>query len=428
MLGKTPSKDKQSTVYAYKTILDSLDSLLAEISVVTDASLQETLSKLPEFHEVQQRIEDNKKRFAVIACGRRVGKTTYILSKIIKDILDGKQVGLMLPDFKYLNSIWRYLEENISKGLVDKSNFNEKVLRLTTGGSVRIHSAEKPDSPRGEKYHAFYIDETSLISNLEDIWDAIIRPTLVDFEGTCMFTGTPKGKNYFYTLYQKHLSDPEWSSFSSPTISNPFLPESERNIIASLPKSDKNKQEYYAEFIDDGGEVFGELPVISEYDEHTSFRIGIDLAKSRDFTVVSVFNQNNQQVFLERWNQMDWNSIVTKIIKIVDKYPNSSIIVDNTGVGSPIVDRLEEEGYEVIRFNFTESSRTRILENMALMIDNKEVEFLDDEIQKAEFEAFGRYIKNGKVKLLSNIHDDTVMAAGMALDASPPFIYQGLIN
>ena len=179
-------------------------------------------------------------------------------------------------------------------------------------------------------------------------------------------------------------------------------------------------QEYFAEFLESGGQVFGELKhVTAPADPGNHVRIGIDLAKSQDWTVISVFNFNNQMVELQRFQTMDWESIIEKIRSTIDKYPSSEITIDNTGVGSPIADRLEAVGYEVTRFNFTETSRLRLLENLALMIDNSEIEFIDDDILIREFEAFSRMIVKGKIKLLSTISDDIVMSCGLALYQDP---------
>lgn len=367
---------------------------------------------------LQTKINRNKARFKVICCGRRTGKTTFIVWKAIHVMLESKHVGLWLPDFKFLPSIWKELIRVIPEDAIKSVNKAEHFIELITGGSIKCFSVfNNPDSGRGEKYHLALIDESSLIANLKEIWEATIRPTLVDYEGEAIFTGTPKGKNDFWQLYKLSLTDEEWAHFTASTLQNPHLPSKELAKIKLLPKSNYNKQEYFAEFIDDGGELFGPLTYVTELKPSSVYKIGVDVAKSQDFTVVAIFNEFNQMVRYERWNTQSWQFINEKIGNIVSKYPGADVLIDGSGVGAQTVDYLESmTSVNVKKFVFTESSRMRLLENLAFLIDNDQIEFIEDDLITHEFEAFGRYVKNGKVKLLSSAeHDDIVMACGLAM-------------
>lgn len=379
-----------------------------------------TKLRLRKLSEKQKEINDDPARFKVVVLGRRSGKTTYLCWKIIHYMLQGKSVGFWIPSYQYLHPIWKELEYLIPPELISQGHKTNKYFELVTGGSVQFHSvSNNPDAGRGRKYHLAIVDEASLIAQLKAIWNETIRATLVDFGGDAIFTGTPKSKNDFYQLYLMETNSPEWKSFRSSTLCNPYLPEAERENISNLPKTPYNMQEYFAEFLESGGQVFGQLQYCDEPELSAHVRIGIDLAKSQDWTVISVFNHQNQMIGLDRFQTMDWDSIIEKIRSIIDKYPSSEITLDSTGVGSPIADRLEAFGYEITRFTFTEASRLRLLENLALMIDNKEVEFFNNEILSKEFEAFSRVIVKGKVKLLSTISDDIVMSCGLALYKDP---------
>lgn len=377
--------------------------------------------KLRRLSEKQKEINDHPARFKVVVLGRRSGKTTYLVWRIIHEMLNGKTVGFWVPSYVFLHSIWRELEHLIPPEIITVNHKTNKYFELITGGSVSFHSvSNNPDAGRGQKYHLAMIDEASLIPNLKSIWNETIRATLVDYQGQAIFTGTPKSKNDFYQLYLMENSHPDsWKSFKSSTLCNPYLPPEELEIIKNMPKTPYNQQEYFAEFLESGGQVFGTLKYCTDAEPGYHVRIGIDLAKSQDWTVITVFNSENQMVEMVRFKSMDWDSIIEKLRATIDKYTSSEITIDNTGVGSPIADRLEAFGYDISRFNITEPSRLRLLENLALMIDNGEVEFLDEEIITKEFEAFSRVINKGKVKLLSTISDDIVFSCGLALYQDP---------
>ena len=61
------------------------------------------------------------------------------------------------------------------------------------------------------------IDEAADIDNSGEAWGAVIRPTLSDREGSALIIGSPKGRNWFYDLYQnaKHYED--WASWQYTT-------------------------------------------------------------------------------------------------------------------------------------------------------------------------------------------------------------------
>lgn len=374
--------------------------------------------KLKRLHDLQKQVSNCKARYIVLSNGRRWGKTTFIIHEIVLALLRGERVGLLLPAFRFFNSIWDELLLIFPPELIVVNNKNDKIIQLITGGRLKIHSAEFSDSLRGEKHHLMAVDEAAAIPNLEHIWEAVIEPTLIDYQGRCIFASTPRGKNFFYHLAQRALNDSDYAHFTAPTYSNPHLPEKERNRLKNLPSTPMVKQEIHAEFLDDGGEVFSQLLFTDDdYEPVLPYRIGVDLARSEDFTVISIFDANNVQIKLERFQLLDWNATTRRIKTVLEPYKGiSEVIVDRTGVGAAIVDRLIEEGVDCEGFIFTDTSRTRIVENLSLLIAEQSVKFLDIPEQTSEFEGFMRRVVNGKIKLeASTAHDDCVMAASMAL-------------
>lgn len=384
--------------------------------------------KLPQLHPGQAAID--LKRFTVITCGRRWGKTEFVLYQIVHALLEKKRVSLWLPDYSNFQIYWDRLMVLLPPQLIKSKNFNLKALKMKNGGFLKAYSLHNGTSKvgRGEKFHMAVIDEAAFIMDLRNAWEAIIRPMLVDYAGSAIIVGTPFGKNFFYTLSQLHKVDDQWGYYSAPTTDNPHLPESERlEIIEKIKKAPNNqllRQEYLAEFIESGGSVFSQLKPVTSTKETIGYRIGIDLAKSQDYTVVSVFNDHNQQVYFERWNTESWTQITERIRRILDKYDRKEVIVDRTGVGSPICDQLIKDGYNITLFNFSNKSKEALIENLALLIDNSEMEFLleganNEDIQVLEFQSFMRHLDNGRIKYKSDFTDDCIMAAGLAMSTEP---------
>jgi hypothetical protein len=85
----------------------------------------------------------------------------------------------------------------------------------------------------------------------------------------------------------------------------------------------------------------------------SELRAGIDLAAGGgDETVVTVFH-GNQQVALECWHETDTMATVGRIIGITRQFGlrPENINVDADGMGSPVIDRLWEQGFKVNRIH-----------------------------------------------------------------------------
>jgi phage terminase large subunit-like protein len=97
-----------------------------------------------------------------------------------------------------------------------------------------------------------------------EIFDLILRATLMDFEAGCLFIGTPKGKNHFYHMWMKANSgvDPEWEAFHFTSHDNPMVSAKELESITRDLTSAAKRQEIGASFLAAGGGSFKEEDII----------------------------------------------------------------------------------------------------------------------------------------------------------------------
>ncbi len=179
---------------------------------------------LPKLFPRQQEIVDHPARFKVLACGRRFGKTRIAVHLLMKKLLSGQKVAYFAPSYRMASEVWREIKATLHSVM---TYFSEKdfYLTLLTGGELEIWSgSDGGDLARGRKYHYAVIDEAALIAN-ENMWNAVIRPLLVDYKGGALFASTPRGLNWFYTLYgfgQDEIQT-DWKSWRLPTVENPYL-------------------------------------------------------------------------------------------------------------------------------------------------------------------------------------------------------------
>lgn len=223
-------------------------------------------------HEAQEKVRLEAKRFNVVACGRRWGKTrlgVWLACQILREA--NKYVGWFAPNYKYLMEAWdeiyRYLNDS---GVVESSNKTERVIKLSNGSSIEFWSMEDEDAGRSRRYHRVIVDEVSKQVGMMGRWDKAISPTLADFEGDAWFLSTPKGSTgFFFNAFQwgQQSKDDEWMSWQMPSSSNPHLPPTE--IVKAERRSTPLvfRQEWLAEFVQPAGAVFDcfDARVESEY-------------------------------------------------------------------------------------------------------------------------------------------------------------------
>ena len=92
--------------------------------------------------------------------GRRFGKTTYGLHRLIRPALDGFPVAWFAPSYKYLTEAWREFERAL-KPVVVRKNATEHRIELVTGGSIDFWSLKDEDAGRSRKYKRVVVDEAA---------------------------------------------------------------------------------------------------------------------------------------------------------------------------------------------------------------------------------------------------------------------------
>ena len=81
---------------------------------------------LPARHNGQLTVIRQAKRFNVLSCGRRWGKTTLGFDLIIQSIIDGKPCAWYAPSYRTLLDVWREFTK-VAKDIIERSNAQERL-------------------------------------------------------------------------------------------------------------------------------------------------------------------------------------------------------------------------------------------------------------------------------------------------------------
>ena len=212
--------------------------------------------------------------YVAIRCGRRWGKTQLIEAIACDAVCKGWPVGIFAPDYKILSETYYELLRMLQPIKVSASRI-DGVIRCTTGGRIDFWTLENERAGRSRKYKIVLIDEAAFgKTNMMQIWEQAIKPTLIDLSGTCLVASNTNGSDPSNFLYQI-CNDPKYGfvQYQAPTFSNPYLPvrlaheTDEEHAARRKLELDKlqasnhplvYQQEYLAEFVDWSGFAFFE--------------------------------------------------------------------------------------------------------------------------------------------------------------------------
>ena len=143
--------------------------------------------------------------------------------------------------------------------------------------------------------------------------------------------------------------------------------------------------------------------------------MGVDLAKYIDFTVITVLNEQNQLVYFDRFQQLDW-VFQKKMIKQVADIYKANVVLDSTGLGDPIFDDLSRTGMNVLSYKITIQSKKELIENLSLMIQQQKITFPDIPELINELKIFGyKQLERGfQYSAPEGYHDDCVISLALA--------------
>lgn len=386
---------------------------------------------------------DSKGKGKIVVCksSRQKGKSFMIANILLYYAINFNKTKnyCVTPTLKQAKEIYKTITGAIAEsGIVKSSNATDLTIRLINGSSINFKSAEQgEDSLRGYTCSGILcIDESAFI---EDNIFNVILPWVDFHRANILLTSTPFIKSgFFYTYYnyglehQHNCETVDWcDEIFKEDILKVMPPERLEMYKQTLPRN-TFKTEYLGEWLDDDGTVFVNfnncLKDVS-IGKNDKLYVGLDWANQgeNDFTVISIFNQNGEQVFLKYFNDLTPTGQIDVIVQILNPLLNQIVCIQSelNSIGTPYSDLLKKRSQiytnKVMGFNTSNTSKNAIVLNMQTALEQKQVTLLYDEKQRREFGYFTATY-NAKTRNVSysapqGLHDDCVMATLLAYDA-----------
>lgn len=373
----------------------------------------------PWMYKKQQEAIFDPARIVICEASTKSGKTAGCLIWLTEQAIAGRagrNYWWVAPILGTAKIAFRRLKRALPRHIYT-ANESEITITLLNGATIWFKGADHPDSLYGEDVYAAVIDEASRCK--EDTW-AAIRSTLTATQGPIRIIGNVKGrKNWAYRLGRMAESGAHDMAFHKLTaydaVEGGIFPAEEiESARAGLPEAAFNEL-YLAEPSDDGGNPFGLAAIaacVAPLSAQAPICFGWDVAKSQDWTVGIGLDGSGTTCRFDRW-QAPWEVTHQRILSQTENRP---ALVDSTGVGDPVLERLQREGAGNFEgFKFSSQSKQQLMEGLSIGIQRGELHFPDgpikDELDEFEFQ----YTRTGvRYSAPDGLHDDCVMALALA--------------
>ena len=394
-----------------------------------------------------------KERFSLVEGSTKCGKTAPAILRLFESALQGK-VGQnfwwVAPvsaqaeiAYKRMKRQATAIDQNGRVIMPFKPNESKKILYLPNGTEMHFKSADKPDSLYGEDVFDMIADEAS---RMKDAAQEALLSTLTASMGRFLGIGNVRGRNNWHYKMSRQAeggaADMRYTKINCyDAITAGVLTQRAIDDAKRMLPDHVFRELYLAEPSDDGGNPFGLEAIrqcivgtddLAANDNYLIWENGNpvdawgwDLAKSVDYTVGAGMDKQGNVNAVVRF-QANWEETESRIINHTSNKP---ALVDSTGVGDPILERLQKNSSNFEGLKFTQSSKQQLMEGLALDIQQRNISYPNGiivlELEQFEYELTRTGVRYSAPEPL---HDDCVCALGLAnkhRKAEQPFFYVG---
>jgi len=302
-------------------------------------------------------------RWSVVVAHRRFGKTVAVVNQLIKA---GTRCPLRNPRYAYIAPFrgqakliaWDYLKMYTRAMPGTIVNETELHVTLANGARISLFGADNPDSIRGIYLDGVVMDEYADMK--PSLWNEVVRPLLADREGFAIFIGTPRGLDQFHEMYQTALYNDSWFAGMYPVDQTGVVSEKELEEMRATMTENAFRQEMYCDFTASGDDVYIPLSLVEpalgkrlgkhEY-IYAPKIMAVGVARFGDDSTEIYMRQGLFAAHVETINQLDTMQVSAMVVHHIKEQTPHAVFIDETGIGSGVVDRVRQLGYDVIGVN-----------------------------------------------------------------------------
>lgn len=333
----------------------------------------------------------------------------------------GGAVAWVVPHYRNARPVWRFVEKHAAASA--EILRSEMTVRFARGGWLGVYSADNDTGLRGEAFDLVVIDEAAQIR--EQTWTDVLMPTLADRNGRAMLISTPRGRNWFWREYLRGMEPgAQYASWTAPSSSNPLptirkAAELARDVVSSRTY----RQEWLAEFVEDGGGVFrGVAACVREHPTEPqpgcTYVMGVDWGRTNDATVFTVMCVETAQVVcIERMNDTAYALQLDRLKRLHKHWSIYAILAEANSMGGPLVEALQRLELPVQSFVTTAITKPPLIDALALAIERGDIGLTNNTQLLNELQAYeSERLPSGVIRYSApaGMHDDHVISLALA--------------
>ena len=188
------------------------------------------------------------------------------------------------------------------------------------------------------------------------------------------------------------------------------------------PEPNKFKTEYLAQFITVDGLLFTNLnECCGTPSNQDKIFVGIDWAtgSNGDYTSIVGMNEDREQVFIKRINNITPTEQIDWIANILSKYNVVKVLAEKNSIGAVFIDMLQKKiKVKITNWTTTNKSKKDLVQYLQSCLENKTVKILNDDKMLDELRKYQAEvnIKTNTVSYNASCgNDDDVIALMLAL-------------
>jgi len=324
-------------------------------------------------------------KFNCLCCGNSWGKTDLIARMhvyycIYKEGLEMPERDKAYAEYNTLNCSYTYDVSGKEFNRIVRLQHSSDVLRFMIESVDNVHhkirfknnsvftsgSTERGGRLiEGDRYALLTVEEAGWERNLRNLTENVLQPrTIVPYMrdgGHLHFIGTPKPFSdiYFFSVFQKGMDEnyPRHYSQRGSVYENVFLPTEElKRLEEDYADSPLKSQVLHGEFVADSDAPFKHDVVFGMFSDGlepdmeprkgAKYIMSWDLARKRDKTVGTLLDYSCYPLII-RANavtiyRQTWKDVYDAVERMYKLYRPVGVIVDSTGLGDVVAERIEE--------------------------------------------------------------------------------------
>lgn len=371
----------------------------------------------------------------IVKSKRQVGKSLLIIGELLYFAINNPKTvnGCISPTLNQSRKIYKDILNAIEKsGVVKKKNDSLLEITFINNSTILFKSAEQKDNLRGYTYTGLLcIDEAAYI---QDEVFSIVKPSTDVWRCPVLITSTPKFRlGFFFELFNKGLtgvkgiSSYDFNNYDTSVL----LSESALEMYKQMLPKNQFLTEYLGEFMDSDSSVFTgfkECVKLPLNDDYKQLFVGIDWGNgtNNDDTVICGLNERGEQVFLEYFNNKNTTEQIEYIYFYLKPFlPKiKNILCECNSLGKPLTELLRAKINKtglVQDWITTNDSKARLVSQLQVAFEQKQITLMDDEKQTAELSMYeaSYNMKTGNVSYNApnGGNDDIVISLMLALES-----------